>query len=61
VAGATSVRLILDENDCLSEDGYDNINGHFKKTITVPKKKITLKVQDKKASNYTTLLLYTVI
>jgi transglutaminase/protease-like cytokinesis protein 3 len=61
VVDATSVRLILDENDWLSEDGYDKITGHFKRTITVPKKKITLNVKDKKASNYTTLLLYTVI
>ncbi|CAF3823268.1 unnamed protein product [Adineta steineri] len=58
---AISVRLILDDNEWLPEDGYNKETGHFKKTITVPKQKITLNVKYKKETTYSTLVLYTVI
>ncbi|CAF4041465.1 unnamed protein product [Adineta steineri] len=61
ISEAISVRLILDDNEWLPEDGYNKETGHFKKTITVPKQKITLNVKNKKETTYSTLVLYTVI
>ncbi len=60
IADALSVRLILDDSKWLSEDRYDKVIKHFKRTITVPKRKITVIVKNEKASNYKKILLYTV-
>jgi len=61
IENVQSVRLIFDENQWLPEDGYNQSNGHFQKTITVPSKQIIVNIKQKNASNYTTILLFNVI